>query len=43
MKHLALTIAVGLLTVNAWAAGAERAWQAGTWCGVQIVCRRGKG
>jgi len=37
MKHLALTIAVGLMTVNAWAAGAERAWQAGTWRVVQIV------
>ena len=37
MKHLALTIAVGLMTVNAWAAGPERAWQAGTWRGVQIV------
>ena len=37
MKHLAVTIAVGLITVNVWAAGAERAWQAGTWRGVQIV------
>ena len=37
MKHRALTIAVGLMTINAWAAGAERAWQAGTWRGVQIV------
>src|SRR5258707_3275373 len=37
MKHLAVTIAVGLITVNVWAAGAQRAWQAGTWRGVQIV------
>jgi hypothetical protein len=37
MKHLALTIAVGLVTASAWAAGPERAWQTGTWRGAQIV------
>jgi hypothetical protein len=37
MKHLALTLAVGLLTANAWVAGPERAWQTGTWRDVQIV------
>ena len=37
MKHLAVTIAVGLVAANAWAAGPERAWQTGTWRGVQIV------
>jgi hypothetical protein len=36
-KHLALTIAVGLVTASAWAAGPERAWQTGTWRGVHIV------
>ena len=29
--------AVGLLTANAWAEGPVRAWQTGTWRGVQIV------
>jgi len=37
MKHLALVVAVGILTVNAAAAGPERAWQTGTWRVVQIV------
>jgi hypothetical protein len=37
MKHLALTFAIGLVTANAWAAGAERAWQTGAWRGVQVV------
>ena len=37
MKHLALTIAVGLATASAWAASPERAWQTGTWRGVHIV------
>src|ERR1700693_4268483 len=37
MKHLALTLAVGLLTANVWAAGPARAWQRGTWRDVHIV------
>ena len=37
MKQLALTIAVGLVTANAWAAGPARTWQTGTWRDVQIV------
>jgi hypothetical protein len=37
MKHLALAFAIGMMTVNATAAGPERAWQTGTWRGVQIV------
>src|SRR5436190_14437589 len=37
MKHVTRTIAVGLMAANVWAAGPERAWQAGTWRGVQIV------
>jgi hypothetical protein len=37
MKHLALALAIGMMTVNATAAGPERAWQTGTWRGVQIV------
>ena len=41
MKHLALAFAVGITTGmttgNAAAAGPERAWQTGTWRGVQIV------
>ena len=37
MTRAALMFAVGLLTANVWAAGAERAWQTGTWRGVQVV------
>ena len=37
MTHLTRTIAVGLMTANVWAAGPERAWQAGTWRDVRIV------
>jgi hypothetical protein len=37
MKHLALAFAIAMMTMNVTAAGAERAWQAGTWRGVQIV------
>jgi hypothetical protein len=37
MKVLALTLAIALLAGSAWAAGAERAWQTGTWRGVQVV------
>jgi hypothetical protein len=37
MKHLALAFAVGLVTAHVWAAGAERAWQTGTWRGAQVV------
>jgi hypothetical protein len=37
MKHLALALAIGMMTVNATAAGPERAWHTGTWRGVQIV------
>ena len=37
MKHLALAFAIGMMTANATAAGPERAWQTGTWRGVQIV------
>lgn len=37
MKYLTLTLAVALLTANAWVAGSERAWQTGTWSGAQVV------
>jgi hypothetical protein len=37
VKYLALTFVVGLMTAHAWAAGAERAWQTGTWRDVQVV------
>ena len=37
MKHLALAFAVGMMLVNAAAAGPERAWQTGTWRSIQIV------
>jgi hypothetical protein len=37
MKVLALTLAIALLAGSACAAGAERAWQTGTWRGVQVV------
>jgi hypothetical protein len=35
-KYFALTFAV-LMTANAWTAGAERAWQTGTWRDVRVV------
>jgi hypothetical protein len=37
MKVLALTLAIAFVVASAWAAGAERAWQMGTWRGVQVV------
>src|SRR5437764_8762782 len=37
MKHLALTFAIGLVTVSTWAAGPVRAWQTGTWRDVRMV------
>jgi hypothetical protein len=37
MKHLLMVVAVSVVTANVWAAGADRAWQTGTWRDVQIV------
>jgi len=37
MKLLALTFAVCLVPDTTWSAGKERAWQTGTWRGVQVV------
>jgi hypothetical protein len=37
LKRVLLALVVGFLTVNAWAAGNDRAWQTGIWRDVKVV------